>query len=301
MLPDLHTVFLPVVSKSIPAPIGVQLEDHIKDLEDCVIPNRLYHMPIRWNDVEQVRGVYNIPAKLFEDAGKIEPNGWILGTKTTPQWARMWVNHLGSPPKEEYWKDYANFISASVTALAPWGVEIWNEPDTQPRHAEEEFYGAWIQDYGDAYEAGAYYGRFTAFIYPIIKEAHPEVSIVVGALMGNMDFLQGAVDAELTGDFLSLHKYIKAREEFGSVFEKVNEARAIVGGMPVIVTETSVLGDGSPEHQQLQADYVAYLREMQPWEGVPIILWYSMANYWWFNNALVVDGVKTPAYVEWAR
>ena len=82
----------------------------------------------------------------------------------------------------------------------------------------------------------------------------------------------------------------------------VEEAQSYVGDMPVIVTETSVLSDvDSAEHQQVQADYVNYLRQRQPWDDIPLILWYSMANYSWYCNALVVDGMKTPAYMEWAR
>ena len=301
---EMMTAYLPVVEYNplTPAVIGVQLEDHITNLDDYIVPDRMYHLPVRWNEVEQEQGHYVVTPYLVTAVPQLDGNPWILGTRTCPPWARLWVNHLGSPPKEEYWKDYANFINAMITALDPWGVEIWNEPDTQPKNAEENYYGAWIQDYGDAYEAGLYYGRFTAYIYPLIKDVHPEKKIVVGALMGaNLDFLRGAVDGGLKGDFLSVHKYIKKVEEFNAVFNLIYDVQDIAPGLPIIVTETSLLGDGGEEHQQMQADYVNYLRDMQGWEGVPLILWYSMANYWWFNNALVVDSVKTPAYVEWAR
>ena len=109
----------------------------------------------------------------------------------------------------------------------------------------------------------------------------------------NMDFLRGAVDGGLTGDMLSVHKYIKTVEEFNAVYDTVYDARGYVGDMPVIVTETSVLSEtSSAEHWQLQADYVVFLRDLQWWKGVPLILWYSMANYWWYNNALVWTAIR---------
>ena len=153
-------------------------------------------------------------------APKIYPNPWILGTRTAPEWARMWSGHSGSPPKEENWGDYANFVNVMITALDPWGVELFNEPDVESGKAVEDYYGAWVAEDGSFYEAGAYYGQVTAFVYPLIKAQHPDVKIIVGALQAvNMEFLRGAVDGGLTGDMLSVHKYIKTREEFGLVFD----------------------------------------------------------------------------------
>ena len=41
-----------------------------------------------------------------------------------------------------------------ITALDPWGVELFNEPDVQSGKAVEDYYGAWIAEDGDPYEAG---------------------------------------------------------------------------------------------------------------------------------------------------
>ena len=65
MLPsDTKTNYMSIVMGVEPiAPVsfGVQLEDHITNLEDYIVPDRMYHLPVRWKEVEAEKGRYIIP------------------------------------------------------------------------------------------------------------------------------------------------------------------------------------------------------------------------------------------------
>ncbi len=51
--------------------------------------------------------------------------------------------------------------------------------------------------------------------------------------------------------------------------------------LPLIVTETSLLGDGSPEHEQAKADYMRWLKEHFGYLGVEAVNWYTLAGNGW--------------------
>jgi hypothetical protein len=300
--PDMHTAYLPiVVSEPLsPASLGVQVDAHIPDLERWIVPGRMYQMPARWAEIEQVRGEYQIPANLWIDVPKIRPNPWILGTKTCPTWAQEWPGVLGSPPRYENWPDYAAFLNHMIDELHPWGVEIWNEPDTSPATAVMEYFGAWIDDGGDPVQAGMDYAEFCNAIYPLIKQAHPETQVIVGALMGNEGFLHGMEAGRITGDLLSIHHYLRPTDSFEDTFTAAEHARNVCR-MPVIISETSIVAlDDSPDHEERQAEYLRYLREVQHWTGIPLVMWYSLFN-WWNYTALIRDGEATEVYAEFVR
>lgn len=305
--PPATQLYMPMMKRQglPPNSLGVQVDDSITryDWQPYLVDYRMYQFPARWAEIEAERGVYEWTPWLddnVEIVRQLPHASMIIGTKTCPEWARAWPEQIGSPPRYEYWDDYADFVNALIDRYSPWGVEIWNEPDTYPG-PYQDYYGAWIPETGDPFQAGQHYAEFVRVVVWKIKTAHPETKLIIGALMGDMRFLEGmaSIEGGLVGDYLSIHNYLNASSFFYDTFEKVHAARSI-SGMDIIITETSVMGDDGDYHRRMQADYIRYLKSGMAYENVPLILWYSLGNDW-ENTALIRNGATTPAWKEWKK
>jgi hypothetical protein len=282
-------IYLPIVVTSGQPVLGVQVDANIAGNEQYVIENRMYQTPARWSGLDSWL-LYNI--SMFGD------NPFILGTKTCPPGYRLWEDFLGSPPKEECYIYFADFATELAEVYQPWGIELWNEPDVPRRFSVPNYYGSWVDNDDKFYNYGKSYGKFCGEVYETIHNAGTKV--IAGALLGSessLEFLSGAVDDGFRADYVSYHTYLYMTDEFDKPFRFAEKLRKLTT-LPLILSETSIIGDGSLEHQQRQADYLTYLRKHQYWGGIDLILWYSLFNNW-NHTALVQNKLPTLAMEVW--
>lgn len=297
-------VFLPFLSswKKVEPKIGAQVEGCIIGNEKWVVPNRIYHWNMRWAESEPIPELYNFPPYTYLNY-KMLGSMQIIGTRTCPEWARLWPDNGGSPPRNDYYLNYARWICEIIARFEPWGVEIWNEPDCKAENNDTNYLGAWW-DGKSWYSSGVRYGQFTRAIYPYIKQYSPKTKVLVGALMNvneqeSQEFLRGAVSGGLRGDYLSYHCYITERPYFIRAFA-LSAALKKIAKLPTICTETSVLAwNDSEELRILQHDYLQYLINSlkTPIYSYPEkVLWYSLANNHWKNSDLQRGDAPLPAW-----
>ena len=138
-IPAAYTVFLPfvMVTNYAPFPFGIQADMPFYDTVPYFIPNRVYQSPWRWSG----------PEPWFYDNVKIfGSNPFIAGAKLSPLEYRLWAQTNCSPPKPEYYGQYANDVAAMVRDVHPWGVEIWNEPNVKRNETAEDYYGCFVDN-----------------------------------------------------------------------------------------------------------------------------------------------------------
>jgi len=274
--------------------VGAQVEGAVNTT--WIVPNR----PYQWNDCEPVKGTYEFPAYAMYNHSHLGSKQ-IVGTKTCPLWARLWVDKLCSPPKPECYVDYANWICEIIDTYHPWGIELWNEPDCRYEDSAPENFGCWW-DGVSWYSSGKRYGQFTKTVYDIVKAHSPDTQMIVGSLMmvsenESYSFLQGAMAGGLTGDLLSYHGYITERSGFDRIFGLARSIKNICNYIPLACSETSVLSwTDSLEFQSLQRDYLQYLIDHVEASGIEHILIYTLSGNDWLNSDLIHDNQSTPAW-----
>lgn len=298
-------LYFPVVLNQEFPEIGVQV-DGSWVTQELIAQGRIYQSPAHWTEIEAEKGVYNYPEWLDRNVEWFGKNPIIIGAKTVPTWARLWPEFQGSPPKDEAFPDYANFLISICNRYHPWGIEMFNEPDVGPEDvpsAIQYYFGAWVLD-EDFYGAGFRYGRMTTVVYPLVKEQCPDVQLIAGALAGNEIqsswFLRGMLDAGLKTDYISFHKYVYGISGFPSVFTFSKIIKELTD-LPQIVSETNLISStGGPEHEALKAEYITYLRENLPDPDITTILIYGICNTW-MNSALAPNCTPGEAYKRWAE
>lgn len=300
-------VYLPlVINKSVipdvpvTSNIGAQVEGSVVGKEKWVVYGHPYHWPARWSECEPSQGQY-----VFEDW--MYNNNWvlgnkqILGTKTCPLWARLHPENLCSQPKAEYYIDYAKWLCKLIEEFHPWGIELWNEPDCRADDAAQNYFGCWY-DGVSWFNSGLKYGQFTKVVYDYVKPLHPEVHLLVGALMNvaeneSLSFLSGAKAGGLKGTDLSFHGYITEKSGFDRIFTLAANLKKVVSYMPMICTETSVLSwEDSEELKLLQRDYLQHISDRLPTSDIDVVLWYTLAENSWLNSDLQRGDTPLPAW-----
>lgn len=296
--------FLPAIMQGVTPPpfLGSQIEHHhARSVVKWVVPGRQYQIPVKWRDVESVKGVYNW-SSYDPDFNALFGNRLTVGIKVVPTWARLWKDYVASPPAQQYYPNLANFIIKLIDRYHIDAVELFNEPDvdliTNAQYAE--YFGAWCLS-RDWYDGGLLYGACLNSIYNVIHDVYPSVRIIAGALIGSdssLLFLQGAIDNKLKCDAISFHKYIMMGGDFNSAFNFGLEIQKKIP-KPQILSETSVLANvDSQKLQQIQADYLKYLRNNNT---IASIQWYTLANNNWMNSDLIKNNMSTLAYEEFIK
>lgn len=272
------TIYLPqiaVPAPLFPARLGVQIEGAVADHADRLIPGRLYQWPLRWMDHPSERHDANATAL----AGYPQ----IITIKCVPPAYRLWPGFAGSPPARQHYLTYAEFARRIVEQYKPVAVELFNEPNVWVNEAAyPDFYGAWVGEGETMYQGGRRYGEFCAAVYPTLQY---KTKVLAGALMARpemVEFLQGAIDAGMMADALSFHCYIGEQDDFIKFADCVSALRSRTR-LPLVCTETAVVGDGSAAHQSAKAEYVRWLRANTPW-GVEAVIWYSLDADWQYSN-----------------
>lgn len=281
------TIYLPLViapEPLLPARLGVQIEGAVADHISRLVPGRLYQWALRWRDH---------PSELHDaNAEVLASYPQIITIKCTPTAYRLWPGFVGSPPAPQHYLTYAEFALQIVEQYKPVAVELYNEPDVWVGEAAyPDFYGAWVADGETMYQGGQRYGEFCAAVYPILQG---KTKVLAGALMARpemIEFLQGALDAGMQADALSFHCYIGEQDDY-SKFGDCAGALHGLARLPLICTETAVLGDGSAAHQAAKAEYMRWLRSAWPW-SVEAVVWYSLNADWKHSN---LDGEAWEAW-----
>lgn len=264
---------------------------------------------VLWSEVEPQRGIYHWEALAQVEANirrlrsiGIEPT---LIVQQSPSWAQRVPGRRCSPMKPEYIADFTRFLSALVTRYAdgPLAVhywEIWNEPDFAPGEVSDlDGFGCWV-DPALPYYGGAYYGEVLKQVYPAIKAASPQATVIGGALAYmwpnntvSHTFLTGilAAGAGTALDALSFHAYGQSGPNDLLVL-KVLKIRQLFQtyhlNTPLFATEVSVTCGGSAPQtclptfdiwKQRQANFAARIYA----EAIALDLmgafWFTLAIY----------------------
>jgi hypothetical protein len=112
----------------------------------------------------------------------------ILIVRSTPDWAQKVEGFPCGPMRAQYFDEFADFMVDAVDRYSqpPYNVEhweIWNEPDLKVQAADPEApYGCWGDRFAENY-AGGHYGAMLKVVYPAVKAANPNITLMVGGLL----------------------------------------------------------------------------------------------------------------------
>ena len=285
--------------------IGVQIEarytsDISKELS-YVLPNTLVKISAPWKYIEPSKGVYDWSG-LDNQVNLIKSKGLkvIISTRTSPDWSRPSDNMAYSRccrlPDMEYWPNYTQFIQNISKRYSPYAIEIWNEPDVETDampadRSWDEFLGCVGTDKAD----GVLYAQLFNKVYGYMK-LFSRTPIWAGALMmsgASEPFIRGMSAALYKADAITFHAYPRYPDAFNMIMNKVATLNYHFYRLrtPFWCTETSYLGDGSPEHEKKQAEYVTYLNNL-PSKSVKGWIHYTIANNGWEHSDLVEKNRK---------
>lgn len=114
----------------------------------------------------------------------------LLVVRSTPAWAQKFSGYPCGPMKQEYFDEFANFMKDVVArySQAPYNVlyyELWNEPDVSTNEVPTPDYpwGCWGDPNDTQYYGGAYYADMLKVVVPAMRQANPNVQVVVGGLL----------------------------------------------------------------------------------------------------------------------
>lgn len=112
----------------------------------------------------------------------------------TPLWAREDPNHNCSRIGQEYFDEFAQFLTEVVNRYKapPYNVKYWeldSEVDVDPSLVNPANpIGFWCWgDESDEYYGGGYFAQMLKSAYPAIKAADPQAQVVVGGLLLDCD------------------------------------------------------------------------------------------------------------------
>jgi len=286
-----------------------------------------------WRDVEPVEdGGYHWDApsvQLLEQEMQYASQyglKLIVVVRSSPAWATKPYRADCAPIHPTKYARFAAFLAAAATrySKAPYEVTFWeigNEPDAPIIRGNSGF-GCWGVT-NDPYYGGRAYGAMLNTIYPAIKAAAPQITVLNGGLLLDQPynpstgsgrsarFLEGIfiAGAGASFDMLSFHSYsyydFTADGTRGPVDWKVGYLRNImqaygVAQKPMIGTETALLCNTvTPECREAQADAVGryYARALN--DRLVGQMWYLYDNDSFRNTALVEPSniaVRRPAF-----
>jgi hypothetical protein len=271
--PDLYLSLVLAPAAMFGARFGAQIEGAVSRVVEWMVDNRIYQTPISWRD-------WNSRYTLYDENWSIIGNRpQIITVKLTPQQYRLWPEYASSPPRPDAYHALATFVQLVIDRYHPVAVEIYNEPDCRIGEGAPEFFGAWVGAGETWFAGGERYGSAVNYVADHTSGA----LIIAGALMMHADsikFLAGMVAGGLRADAVSYHCYIRSMADADRISRLAEEIR-LATGLPLIVTETSLLGDGSPEHEAEKAQYMTWLRDRFGYLGVEAVNWYTLAGNGW--------------------
>ncbi|MEN6394763.1 MAG: hypothetical protein ABFD53_13225 [Anaerolineaceae bacterium] len=149
--------------------------------------------PILWSEIEKTKGNYDWSAAessaIQWQSASSEGFYPIGNVRSTPTWAQLRPGYYCGPMKEQYFKDFAEFMRQVVSrySVPPYNVkywEIWNEPDVDYRLVGgDSQFGCLGNSDDKKYYGGGYYAKMLKAVYPAIKSANPNAQVLVGGLL----------------------------------------------------------------------------------------------------------------------
>ena len=295
-----HNVYLPFIAhNTTPKPVlSTYLENVTASRMAYAVPGQHIAWGVKWSEVEKVRGVYDWSLYDGQHAN-IGEYPHRITVKMTPEWARIEERKefACAPMKPEYYWHFGNFVLEVILRYKPYAIELWNEPDVDPRimiPSHTDYYGGWggmSREYAD----------FTVWTYKSVKV--PGVTIMAGALMLiGEDQWQFAADLIEYGQFdvLSFHNYSHGRL-YDMPFEKADRLRTMTD-KPLWLSETAYqTTELYDDFEWEQAHYLEHLVEGAKAHDIEYICWYTLAQNGWRNTDLVMDGHKKLAWYSFEK
>jgi len=197
------SIFLPLIANNYPLPptiFGIQLDSISQtevDLLDPVRTSWVGGLTIPWNQVEPTVGVRNWTALTAQEAQMLrvsQKTGLkvVANVRFTPDWAQKISGTTCGPMAPDYYDEFGNFLYDLVSRYSgyPYNVkiwEIWNEPDVDPALVGPDSpFGCW-GDPAATYYGGQAFGEMLKVVYPRIKAADPNATVLVGGLLLDCD------------------------------------------------------------------------------------------------------------------
>ncbi|MGB0388393.1 MAG: hypothetical protein ACPGWR_26535, partial [Ardenticatenaceae bacterium] len=192
-------LYLPLVFNRYPPPptiFGTQTNSYI--VSSLITPmidgnfSWIRYDDLFWSEVEAVQAQrdwtklerFEREVSLLSGAGRIP----LVVVRGTPSWAQQKPPYVCGPIREDALDDFADFMRELVERYSrpPYNVtywEIWNEPDVDSTFVgHNSLFGCWGDD-SDPYYGGRYFAEMLKKVYPAMKEANPNVQIVMGGLL----------------------------------------------------------------------------------------------------------------------
>lgn len=285
---------------------GVEVESSFYSGAEYVVDGGIVKTTVDWYKVEIRPGIFDW-TEYDKRMAALEGHPLILTVRNAPYFYRLWSSHICSPPQEQYYSDYRNFINAVIERYHPYAVEVWNEPDVWRTQPDVWYFGCWLE------LGGTKYGDFLAATYRSIKSKHPGVTVVGGAFMMNSEgqkvFVKSAIRAAgRYVDVWSYHSYpyYHRTENTGwnAPFDRSIWLRTLTD-KPLWLTETSLLCKDewnicdSP-FENAKADYLQFIHKYAVKYNISTIIWFEMKNSW--RNCSLINPkpeLVLPSYTEY--
>lgn len=290
-----YVIFIPlfIAQAFVPGRVGSQWYGAV-DFSH-VTPGQWVKVEVRWDYVEYTRGVYAWNARQDYDLDLLYRYGHPLMIlfHNSPAWARSEPYNCRLPDVA-YWDDYGTFILAAIDRYRPQAIEIWNEPEAGISDGALMWCCGCVEEPQELVDLYAY-------LYPIIKAAHPEVVILGGALT--------QADTAWAREFLAAHPRMDALSWHYYSWHKDGQTSASTAGLTARrdqltslgyttqwLTETAhvcsltVCGD---EFRAVQAKW------MQAVAGVPgfeVLIWYTTPFVNWAGCNMIDGAVEYPVW-----
>ena len=145
---------------------------------------------LTWNQVEQVKGqrLWQTQAALEQDMinASAKNINTVLIVRSVPTWAQKIPGSACGPVAPSEYAAFAQFLKDAVARYSqpPYNVkywEIWNEPDIDVSQGDNVF--GCMGNSADAYYGGGEYANLLKAIYPEIKAANPQASVLLGGML----------------------------------------------------------------------------------------------------------------------
>jgi hypothetical protein len=284
----MRRVYMPFAATVSHSNFGVQIEGDSLANRTQFISGEWVSVGINWNWAEPAPGVYNIKPLLAE----LDDYRLLVNVRNAPAWARSGVLECSGVATEHY-QDYANFVNRLID-LHPniAAVELWNEPDAY--HTAPD-----LAPYIGCFESGQKYAEFVCAVSPLIRLAHPEITIVAGAFVSPGPFAVEFIENCSDYDVLSFHHYEWYNGgEWDTV--KVAKDMASLTTKPVWMTETALLcsGECGSGFEQMQAQYLFYAAHIS---SLSRVFWYTLGSNGWNNSDLVWNDIPKPAWYQYQK
>jgi len=292
----IYKAFLPLIYKSnVPSILGTQVEGNL--VPAYIAPKAWVHRAIRWFEVETTQGTITWTPRMNSDWDFLYNRKMMWGTRGCAEYARKIPEYVNSPPKKKYYNNFAMMCNKLIKDFHITHIEIWNEPDTDPRYMPADhrpYYGGWGL-FDDEIQGGLNYGGFLKIVYPLIKQAHPKTTVVAGALAMSEHtekFIQGFTSVGKYYDAISYHSYPHWQQTYQLIHTNSQTIRKY-SDAPLYCTETSLLKYDSitnPQFEQAQAEYWSYVIGLAYEIGLEGMFWYSTDSEWMCTN--MVSGTR---------